>query len=289
VRALFPIAKVVCGNVSVKDGSDISAEILCSSALGLLIRALSNVSLPALAGVLFAASAGASVPGSISFSALDANSNEVIGSQTYSVQQLNGKVILLGHAKYGDGQSDFERDDLQVTTGEPPTLVRFEHTFFNADGSRKTAALVDIPGGMASCSTFENGEASEQKTRINFPADTYAGASVMLALQYAFTGGARTVSFHVFDCAPEPAIAGVHASSVDEGVRWEYYPGELARVEMTAEIGMLGKLVGGLLPHRTAWFDPRNGWSYVGGRIQRYFAKGPQMLLVRKVSENTAH
>ena len=240
----------------------------------------------AIAGFLFAVRVWAGNPGSIAFSALN-NTNQLIGSATYDVQQENGRIVLLGRESFTDGQRDVERDDLNAATGAPPTLEHFEHTFFNPGGSPNVAAIADIHTGIASCSTFENGEANERKSQIAFPADTYAGASIMLAVQYALNRGGRTASFHVFDCAPGPEIAAVRVSSVSEHERWEHYPGELAKVEMTAKIGVADNIIGGLLPHRTAWFDLHHGWNYVGGPIQRYFAKGPQMLIVRQVSDTT--
>jgi hypothetical protein len=38
------------------------------------------------------------------------------------------------------------------------------------------------------------------------------------------------------------------------------------------------------MPRRNALFDPAHGWQYVGGKIQRYLANGPQVILVRQES-----
>ena len=51
--------------------------------------------------------------------------------------------------------------------------------------------------------------------------------------------------------------------------------------KLTAQLGWVGDLLGSLLPHRSAWFNPSRGWQYVGGKIQRYLATGPQVILVR--------
>jgi len=55
-------------------------------------------------------------------------------------------------------------------------------------------------------------------------------------------------------------------------------------VQLTAKLGWIGNLLGGLMPRQNAWFDPAHGWQYVGGRIQRYLANGPQVILVRQES-----
>jgi hypothetical protein len=55
-------------------------------------------------------------------------------------------------------------------------------------------------------------------------------------------------------------------------------------VQLTAKLGWFGNLLGSLVPHRNAWFDPAHGWQYVGGKIQRYLANGPQVILVRQES-----
>ena len=267
-------------NIIAQVPPDDSERIIGCSPIDVLLGVLSF----AIAGFIFAVRSWAGNPESIAFSALN-DTNQIIGSATYNVQQQNGRIVVLGHGSFTDGQRDVERDDLNAAAGAAPTLEHFEHTFFNPGGSPSIAAMADIRTGIASCSTFEDGQANERRSQIDFPTDTYAGASIMLAVQYALNGGGRTASFHVFDCAPGPEIAAVRVSSVAEHERWEHFPGELAKVEMTAKIGVADTIIGGLLPHRTAWFDPHHDWNYVGGPIQRYFAKGPQILIVREVSD----
>ena len=117
---------------------------------------------------------------------------------------------------------------------------------------------------------------------MDFPSDTYAGATAVLALESALRMQGGRAAFHVFDCGPTPNVVGVQAQPNDEAQRWSLYPGKLVSVDVTANLGWLGSIVGGLLPHRLAWFDPAGGWRFVGGKIQRYFASGPQVMLVRE-------
>lgn len=160
--------------------------------------------------------------------------------------------------------------------------MRFEHSFFNPDGSPKLVGFADLGTGNASCSTYENGQQHRLQSQIQFPADTYAGASIVIALQHALSSGVHDISFHVFDCAPRPKLAAVEVTSVEEHETWSRHPGDLAKAEITADLGAVGNLIGDLLPHRNVWFDPEDRWNYVGGKIQRYFVQGPQIILVRQ-------
>lgn len=221
---------------------------------------------------------------SVRFLVLNEDGTRVIGSESFAVQQTDGKSVLIGRGIFADGESDVERDELRPNkTSDAPSLVQFEHSFFNSDGSRKIAGFADLRTGQASCSTFDRGQPHQLDSQIQFPGDTYAGASIVIAMQHALRLGIHNFSFHVFDCAPGPKLEAVEVTSVDEHETWDYHSGDLSKAEITAHVSVIGAgLIEDLLPHRNVWFDPNAGWEYIGGKIQRYFADGPKILLVRQ-------
>lgn len=252
-------------------------------------RVCSAVLLFALVGLVLAANSRAEDFAGVTYAVLDPDTNEVIGSANYAIQRANGKAVLVGRGYFRNGESDLEHDELEPAgNGSLPALVRFEHSFFNPDGTVKIAGYADARTGKASCSSYENGQPIRRESQLAFPADTYAGASIVVALQHALKNGIGDLSFHVFDCAPGPTIAPVELTSVEQHESWNRHPGDLAKADLTADLGTFGNLINGILPHRSAWFDPAGGWEYVGGRIQRYFADGPQIVLVRRESREQA-
>lgn len=223
------------------------------------------------------------------FVVLDPASNNVIGSENYSIQQMDGTAVLVGRGRFRDGESDIEHDELQTSgNGALPALIRFEHSFFNPDGTPRATGFADTRSGKASCLSLENGQPKRLESELAFPADTYAGASIIVALEDALKHETGDLSFHVFDCAPGPTIVAVQLTSVEKHESWDKHPGDLAEAKLTADLGAFGNLISGILPHRNAWFDPADGWKYVGGKIQRYFAKGPQIVLVRRQNSQSA-
>jgi hypothetical protein len=221
----------------------------------------------------------------VSFTILDPDSHQVIGHAEYRSEHLDSRIIVWGENHYNNGEHDTEREDLAFVEGETlPRMQHFEHTFFNVDGSPKLIARADPPTGYASCVSYEAGHKQEMFKKLEFPPNTYAGAAAVVAMEKAFRDGREHIAFYAFDCDPGPVLVPVIAERSDENEYWARYPKPLIRVELTAKLGWFGNVLGGLLPHRNAWFDPGHGWQYVGGLIQRYLAKGPQVILVRKDS-----
>jgi hypothetical protein len=216
------------------------------------------------------------------FTILSPDSQEVIGRSEYRVETIGGRTLLLGENRYANGEHDVERDELASDRGKAPVLINFEHLFFNSDGSQKFAARADPRSGHAVCASYEGGQKREQSETLQFPPDTYAGAATIVALRSAFRSGAEKSTLHVFDCAPEPTLANVVAELSPERQHWGSYPTIAARVDLVPKLGFVGGFIESMLPHRHAWFDPGSGWRYVGGRIQRYLATGPQVVLVRE-------
>jgi len=221
----------------------------------------------------------------VSFTILDPDSHEVIGYAKYKIEHLNSRIMVWGENHYNNGEHDIERDDLALNQNDAlPTMEHFEHTFFNADGSPKLIARADPRTGDASCVSYEAGRKHELSKKLEFPSDTYVGAAAVVAMEKAFRDGREHIAFYAFDCAPGPSLAPVIAERGEENEYWARNPKPLIRVQLTAKLGWFGNLLGSLVPHRNAWFDPAHGWQYVGGKIQRYLAHGPQVILVREES-----
>ena len=218
----------------------------------------------------------------VSFTILNPDNHQVIGRAQYKSENRNGRMLIWGENHYKNGEHDVEHDELAFGGSNTlPVLENFEHTFFNADGSQKLTATANPRSGDASCISYDAGQKHEVSKKLKFPSDTYAGAAAVVAMETAFREGQEHIAFHTFDCAPEPVLAAVTAERGDTDEYWASYPGPLIRVKLTAKLGWVGDLLGSLLPHRNAWFNPSQGWQYVGGKIQRYLATGPQVILVR--------
>ena len=218
----------------------------------------------------------------INFTILDPGDHHLMGHARYRSEHRNGYTILIGKNEYKDGEHDVEREELAFKSGELPTMLKFDHDFFNPDGSRKLVARADPRSGEAACINYQSGQKHEVSKKLSFPPDTYVGAAAVVLMETAFRKGRDQVDFHTFDCTPGPSIIAVTAHRGEEDEQWERYPKPLVRVKLTAKLGWLD-FIGNLLPHRNAWFDPRD-WQYVGGTIQRYLATGPQVVLVRNPS-----
>jgi hypothetical protein len=246
----------------------------------LFVACLSIATMAPAAG---AAADGQVVAGlqSSAFKILDANGTELLGHAHYQVTHNDGKVVLIGKNSYRDGEYDREHAVVTLRDGAAPALVSFEHSFFNADGSLKLSGRADPGTGDAVCVSRESGRMVTLEKHIAFPPNTYAGATSILPIAHALSLSDKQTSFHIFDCAPGPSLVSVVAQREDKK-NWHFYPGKLTLVDVTANLGLLGKMIEGLLPHRLVWFDPSAGWRYVGGKMQHYFAQGPQVLLVRE-------
>jgi hypothetical protein len=56
------------------------------------------------------------------------------------------------------------------------------------------------------------------------------------------------------------------------------------RVEVRPEFGWLNVFVASFVPKLHAWFDPNDGWAFVGDEAARWY-KGPKIMLVKKRHE----
>ena len=162
-----------------------------------------------------------------------------------------------------------------------PVLSSFSHVFFLANGGRLLAAEADLKSGKASCNRYEDGAAKTLSGTLDFPSDTYAGATVLIPIEHALRQGIRSgIKFHVFSCMPNPRVLAVEADADKLSGRWSSYGGGMTRVTVRPDFGWFNLLAGPFLPKFHAWFDPAQDWEYLGGQTARFY-RGPALELVR--------
>ncbi len=208
------------------------------------------------------------------------DTNEVMGHAKYSVKTEGEYEMVTGEYRYVTGSYDIEHDKLAVSpTARMLALIKYDHTFYRPDGSSDHATTADLQSGVASCMWSSNGEANTETKTLNFPSDTYAGGSVILALQSYLADANDVVEFHAFNCVPGPKIFAVKASP--RGMApWQYRAGAVMQVDVKPDFGWLNLVVAPFVPDIHAWFEPGQDWAFDGAQFARYY-KGPELVLVR--------
>jgi hypothetical protein len=219
--------------------------------------------------------------GGLQFKILSPDGKQTIGYTHFTVLLNNSTKEIKGETKYLDGERDSEDVRLHITNPRStPILETYEHLFFNADGTFHMVDTLDAKSGLASCTSYASGGMKVRKSQLDVPADSFAGASALMMVADGLRLGTREISFHAFACAPGPAIFSVKASLPDRSERWALYPGNLVRLDMRPDLGVMSILIAPFLPTMDAWFNPNDNWNYVGGEFDRYF-RGPHVLTVR--------
>jgi hypothetical protein len=220
------------------------------------------------------------------FEILSTKTGKLIGHARYTVEQVLGKTFIRGVSRYLDGEHDVEKDQIAVVKDRPvPVLVECRHSFFYADGRLKLESHADIRNGFASCiERSGNGKEWVKSDELEFPADTYAGASLLDRIQGFLrrNGHGRAVlRLHDFDCLPSPRVIAVEVQVEPSAKRWARYPAvPLVAVKLQPYFGFFTFLIEPFVPQVTAWFDPGEKWAFVGGDFQRYY-RGPLITLVK--------
>lgn len=210
--------------------------------------------------------------------------SQVIGNSHFVVERLpGGELRLHGENHYLNGQHDVELDTLEIDPGEAiPRLKSFSHVFYQSNGALFIAGTADIKTGEAVCVTNEEGTETRYTKQLDFPPDTYAGASILIPIMHALRHGVTApIRMHYFDCTPEPKVLTIEATPNSASPEWQYYPGRLVEVQAKPDLGWLDLIAAPFLPTMHAWFDPAEGFSYVGGGINRYFYSKAHVTLVK--------
>ena len=121
---------------------------------------------------------------------------------------------------------------------------------------------------------------------LDLPDDTWAGASIAIPIQDLLRAGVKGESrpLHVFNCAPSPKIFAISVNVDPGNAVWTAYGAEAMRVEVRPEFGWLNVFVASFVPKLHAWFDPNDGWTFVGDEAARWY-KGPKIMLVKRQRE----
>ena len=218
-----------------------------------------------------------------SFMILNRDTGIAIGRGRYRIESTREGATLRGENNYYDDQSDVETAELQLGAGgEPPRLVEFDHTFFNADGSIQRRAHLDLKSGAATCIDNSGAQKSEQAKLLSIPDNTWAGASIAIPIQDLLRARDKRLArpIHVFNCAPGPKIFAISVKIDPAKAVWAPYGAVAIRVEVRPDFGWLNIIAAALAPRIHAWFDPNDGFTFVGDEATRYY-KGPRIMLVK--------
>jgi len=211
-----------------------------------------------------------------------ADGSHIVGHSHYEISGVDGGAEIRGEARYLDGESDVERDRIEFNTpDERPRLARFSHIFFLSNGELRMQTEADIKSGIGTCNRYEDRGTGIVSEQMVFPPDTYAGVTTLIPLEYALRSGHDTgIKFHAFSCAPKPRIFELDASVDSSQDKRTLHEGNLVRIRVRPNFGWFTVLAMPFLPRFYEWFDPSQGFRYMGGTTERYY-KGPSVDLVR--------
>jgi hypothetical protein len=257
----------------------------------LATRLLARIAAAAMLIALWLPGAAFGLPGATGqqateFTIYKPGTNEVMGHAKYSVKTQGEYEIVTGDYRYVTGSYDIEHDKLAVSPkARMLALIKYDHTFYRPDGSSDHATTADLQSGVASCTWDSNGKANTETKTLPFPSDTYAGASVILALQSYLADANDVVELHAFNCVPGPKIFAVKASP--RGITpWQYRAGPVMQVDAKPDFGWLNVVIAPFVPDLHLWFEPAQDWEFDGAQFTRYY-KGPELVLVRMPGGST--
>jgi len=226
------------------------------------------------------ASAAISFPPT-TFSILNPDTGAVIGQSKYSVEGTVEGGILHGESSFYDGQSDVETGRLVGVGDGLPKLVEFDHTFYDANRTITERSHVDMKSGAAVCTHTSGGKTTDTEEVLQFPDDTWAGASIVIPMQHYLRAGEKELpGLHVFNCAPGPKIFAISLET-DPGLAvFTAYGKEALRVVVRPDFGWINIIIAPFVPKLHAWFDPAKEWAFVGDEAARYY-QGTKIMLVK--------
>ncbi len=217
---------------------------------------------------------------SLDFLIYNPSSMKLIGRGRYTVAVARDSVTINGRNNYLDGEYDVEHERLRGS-GADPQLVSYEHSFFSPGGAPQRVARANAMTGQASCTTYQGVQSSVSSKPLEFPADTYAGASVLVPIADQLKRDpSGDVHFHVFDCASGPRIFSLRVAM--QQAAWNYLPRDtdLIKADARPVFGWFDVFLKPFVPKTRFWFDPRQNFGFMGGTLSRYY-RGPEVMLVR--------
>lgn len=217
------------------------------------------------------------------YTIVNPDTGAAIGHSEYHADQTPDGATLQGANYFSDGQVDVETAQIEREHGgEGPRLANWDHAFYKADGSLLIRGYLDLKSGAAACMSKNAGQKINQSVILSIPHDTWAGASVVVPIQGFLREGdlGKTLSLHVFSCAPSAKIFAVSVKIDPRAAVWPSYGADAVRVEVLPDFGLLNPFVASFVPRIHAWFDPNDGWAFVGDEAARWY-KGPRVRLVK--------
>ncbi|MBV8138267.1 MAG: hypothetical protein JO121_21960 [Deltaproteobacteria bacterium] len=217
--------------------------------------------------------------GPIDYTIMSRDGRSVLGHGRYTIDREKDAIVLSGESRYDSGEYDVETATLSPGfSGTLPSLEKFDRTFYSAAGTLTRAAHADLTTAYASCT--QAGANPEPAQTLDFPSDTWAGASVLVPIQrFLQSGGEGNCSLNVFNCTSKPGIYAVTVTVASQASGWPWSPTDAVQVEVKPHFGWFDVFIEPWVPKLNAWFDPGTGWSFQGVAIARYY-KGPEVLIV---------
>jgi hypothetical protein len=217
--------------------------------------------------------------GSIDYTIMSRDGRSALGQGHYTIDRQKDTIALRGESRYTTGEYDIETEVLSPGfPGALPTLEKFDHTFYSAAGTVTRTAHADLTTAYASCT--DPSANLEHAQTLDFPSDTWAGASVLIPIQHFLqNGGEGTMPLNVFNCTSKPGIYAVTVSVASQADGWPWTPTDAVQVDVKPHFGWFDMFIAPWVPKLNAWFDPQGGWGLEGVAIARYY-KGPQVLMV---------
>jgi hypothetical protein len=217
--------------------------------------------------------------GPIDYTIMSRDGRSGLGHGRYTIAHEKDAIVLQGESRYDSGEYDVETATLSPGfSGALPRLEKFDRTFYSAAGTVTRAAHADLTTAYASCT--DAGANLEPAQALDFPSDTWAGASVLVPIQrFLQSGGEGNLSLNVFNCTSKPGIYAVTVTVASQAGGWPWSPSNAVQVDVKPHFGWFDVFIEPWVPKLHAWFDPGTGWGFQGVAIARYY-KGPEVLIV---------
>jgi hypothetical protein len=217
--------------------------------------------------------------GAVDYEIMSPDGHVTLGHGRYTIERQKDTIVLHGESRYTTGEYDNEIDVLSPgLPGGLPTLEKFDHLFYSAEGVLTRASHADLTTALASCT--DTTAHIEQSQTLDFPSDTWAGASVLIPIQEFLQGGGEgKLNMNVFNCTSKPGIYPVTVTVASNPTSLPSAQGGAVEVEVKPHFGWFDVFIAPFVPKLNAWFDPGKGWGFEGVSIARYY-KGPQILIV---------
>lgn len=216
----------------------------------------------------------------LDFLIYDPSNTRLIGRAHYTIELSADSITISGRSNYLNGKYDVEREQL-LPHGNSPRLVSYEHSYFDKRGTRQIVGSADAKTGKSSCISFPGGRSDVRAKVLSFPADTYAGSSVLIPIADKLKHDpSGNIHFHAFDCAPGPRIFEMNVGL--QQAKWNHLPhySDLLKADARPVLGWYDVFLKPFIPVTQFWFDPRLPFGFMGGTMSRYY-RGPEIMLVR--------